>query len=190
MVEMAVPNSALWWRSGAANSIENLNAAHEGTTLEWVADGCLNGFEDDEVELMTSTSVEGQRPLNWNVLTIDSARPEACRNQIAACEKANSEGAKIVALTMPILVGVNMSLGSFCALHQLPEWKTVFGLEYRERMAKLRDPVVVTWLENQAALPQAGVFCRLTGWDNYYGGRYLLRRQRGPQGPNRGRHYP
>ncbi len=142
-------------------------AAHEGTTLEWVADGCLNGFEDDEVELMTRMSVEGQRPLNWNVLTIDSARPEAYRNQIAACEKANSQGAKIVALTMPILVGMNMSLGTFCALHQLPEWKTVFSLEYPERMAKLRDPEVVTWLENQAALPEAGVFSRLTGWDNY-----------------------
>ena len=50
-------------------------SGHEGTTLEWVADGCLNGFSDDEVELMTKMSVEGQRPLNWNVLTIDSARP-------------------------------------------------------------------------------------------------------------------
>jgi N-acyl-D-aspartate/D-glutamate deacylase len=34
-------------------------------------------------------------------------------------------------------------------------------------MEKLRDPEVVTWLENQAALPEAGVFSRLTGWDNY-----------------------
>ena len=140
---------------------------HEGTTLEWVADGCLNGFDDDEVELMTKMSVEGQRPLNWNVLTIDSARPEAYRNQLAACERANAEGARVVALTMPILVGMNMSLGTFCALHQLPEWKTIFGLPYPERMERLRDHDVVTWLENQAALPEAGVFSRLTGWDDY-----------------------
>lgn len=142
-------------------------AEHEGTTLEWVADGCLNGFDDDEVELMTRMSKEGRRPLNWNVLTIDSARPDAYENQIAACEKAAEEGARVVALTMPILVGMNMNLGSFCALHQLPEWKTVFGLPIPERMEKLRDPEVVTWLENQAALPEAGVFSRLTGWDNY-----------------------
>jgi N-acyl-D-aspartate/D-glutamate deacylase len=132
-----------------------------------VADGCLNGFNDDEVELMTKMSVEGNRPLNWNVLTIDSARPEAYLNQIQACENANSEGAKVVALTMPILVGMNMSLRTFCALHQLPEWKTIFNLEYPERMEKLRDPKLITWLENQAALPEAGVFSRLTGWDNY-----------------------
>jgi N-acyl-D-aspartate/D-glutamate deacylase len=142
-------------------------AAHDGTTLEWVADGCLNGFDDDEVELMTRMSIEGQRPLNWNVLTIDSARPEAYLNQIAACEKANREGAHVVALTMPILVGMNMNLGTFCALHQLPEWKTIFDLDIDERMAKLREVEVVTWLENQAALPEAGVFSRLTGWDNY-----------------------
>ena len=142
-------------------------AEHDGTTLEWVADGCLNGFDDDEVELMTRMSIEGKRPLNWNVLTIDSARPEAYLNQIAACEKANREGARVVALTMPILVGMNMSLGTFCALHQLPEWKTIFDLDIDQRMEKLRELDVVTWLENQAALPEAGVFSRLTGWDNY-----------------------
>ncbi len=140
---------------------------HDGTTLEWVADGCLNGFSDDEVDLMTQMSVQGQRPLNWNVLTVDSARPDAYLNQIAACEKANEAGAKIMALTMPILVGMNMSLGSFCGLHQLPEWKTVFSLDYDERIPKLQDPAVVTWLENQAALPDAGVFSRLTGWADY-----------------------
>ena len=66
---------------------------HEGTTLEWVADGCLNGFNDDEVELMTKMSLEGRRPINWNVLTVDSARTEAYENQLEACEKAN-EGLK------------------------------------------------------------------------------------------------
>ena len=140
---------------------------HEGTTLEWVADGCLNGFDDDEVELMTKMSVTANRPSNWNVLTIDSARPEAYRNQLEACEKANEAGAKVVALTMPILVGMNMSLGTFCALFQLPGWMDYFNMGIDARMEKFRDPEVVTWLENQAALPEAGVFSRLTGWDNY-----------------------
>lgn len=141
--------------------------AHEGTTLEWVADGCLNGFSDDEIELMTEMSREGRRPLNWNVLTVDSARPDAYENQLAACEKANEAGARIVALTMPILVGMNMSLGSYCALHQLPGWSEVFTLPCAERIERLRDPETLTWLENQAALPEAGVFSRLTGWDRY-----------------------
>ncbi|GJM38516.1 MAG: amidohydrolase [Acidimicrobiales bacterium] len=140
---------------------------HEGTTLEWVADGCLSGFDDSEVELMTKMSVTANRPINWNVLTIDSARPDAYQNQIAACEKANAEGARVMALTMPILVGMNMSLRTFCALFQLPGWMDYFDMPVDERMEKFRDPEVVTWLENQAARPEAGVFSRLTGWDNY-----------------------
>ena len=82
-------------------------------------------------------------------------------------DRANEAGAKVVALTMPILVGMNMSLGTFCALFQLPGWMDYFNMGIDARMEKFRDPEVVTWLENQAALPEAGVFSRLTGWDNY-----------------------
>ena len=142
-------------------------AAHEGTTLEWVADGCMSGFRDDEVELMTQMSLAGRRPLNWNVLTVDSARPDDYRNQIAACERAAEAGARAVALTMPVLVGMNMSLGSYCALNMLPGWGEVLGLPLAERMARLRDPETLIRLENQAASPEAGVFSRLTGWADY-----------------------
>ena len=59
---------------------------YPGTTLEWVSDGCLNGFSDKEVDLMTAMSLAARRPLNWNVLTVDSARPDDYRNQVSACE--------------------------------------------------------------------------------------------------------
>lgn len=142
-------------------------ACHEGTTLEWVADGCMKGFSDEEVSLMTRMSKEAGRPLNWNVLTIDSARPDDYRNQIAACEQAADDGALVIALTMPILVGMNMSLGSYCALHMLPGWGEVFGLGIAERMQALRSPETLIKLENSAASPDAGVFSRLTGWSDY-----------------------
>jgi len=142
-------------------------AGHPGTTLEWVADGCMNGFSDEEASLMTQMSLAGERTLNWNVLTVDSARPEAYRNQIDACEQASEAGARVVALTMPILVGMNMSLGSYCALFQLPGWADLQDLETSARIEKLRDFDTKVWLESQAALPEAGVFSRLTGWADY-----------------------
>ena len=67
---------------------------HEGTTLEYVTDGCLRGFTDDEVELMAEMTLAGRRPLNWNVLTIDSREPERYRDQLAACEHASSRAAR------------------------------------------------------------------------------------------------
>jgi N-acyl-D-aspartate/D-glutamate deacylase len=140
---------------------------HPGTTLEWVTDGCLSGFSDDEIELMIAMSLRGQRPINWNVLTVDSAVPDRSRDQLAAGALAEQRGAKVVALTMPTLVGMNMSFLTYCALNQLPDWGEILSLPVPERMAKLADPEVRIFMENRANSPEAGVFARLTGWGRY-----------------------
>src|SRR6202008_479479 len=46
-------------------------AAHEGTTLEYITNGCLDSFTPEEIDLMTTMSVSAHRLLNWNVLTAD-----------------------------------------------------------------------------------------------------------------------
>ena len=48
---------------------------HEGTTLEGIIDGCLDQFDDAEIDLLARMSAAGGRPLNWNVLTVDSRVP-------------------------------------------------------------------------------------------------------------------
>ena len=140
---------------------------HPGTTLEWVSDGCLNGFSDEEVDLMAAMSLAARRSLNWNVLTVDSARPDAYRNQVSACERVAELGGRAVALTMPILVGMTMHFHSFCALYKLPDWEEVMALPDAEKKARLADPEVRRFLEGRAASPEAGVFSRLTGWGRY-----------------------
>ena len=140
---------------------------YPGTTLEWVADGCLNGFSDEEVELMAQMSLRARRPLNWNVLTVDSARPDDYRNQINACERVAEKGGKAMALTMPILVGMTMHFHSYCALYKLPGWDEIMTLPVDEKKQKLADPSIRKVLEEKAASPEAGVFSRLTGWGKY-----------------------
>ena len=142
-------------------------AEYPGTTLEWVADGCMNGFTDDEVDLMTRMSLAARRPVNWNVLTIDAARPDDYRNQLAACDRVAEAGGRAVALTMPILVGMNMHFHSFCALYSLPDWGDVMNMDHAEKMVALGDPETRRFLEERAASPDAGVFSRLTGWGLY-----------------------
>ncbi len=143
--------------------------AYEGTMLEYVTDGCLRGFRPDEVELMADMTLAARRPLNWNVLTIDSKEPERYREQLAACENAAARGGRAVALTMPVLVEMNMSFLNYCALFMLPDWASIMNLPVPERMAKLRDPEVRSFLAERARAPEAGVIARLTGW-----GRYML----------------
>ncbi len=140
---------------------------HEGTALEWNTDGCMNGYSDEEIELMTEMSVAADRPLNWNVFTIDSARPDEYSRQLDASVKAAEGGGRVVALTMPIIVGMNMSFRFYCALNLLPGWNDILSLPLEERMEKLADPDVRRQLEVSAASPEAGVVARLTGWTDY-----------------------
>jgi N-acyl-D-aspartate/D-glutamate deacylase len=161
------PVPSRWATADEVLQLADVISEHAGTTLEWVTSGCLQGFSDEEVQLMIDMSLRGRRPINWNVLTIDSAQPERYRHQLGASIKAEQEGAKIVALTMPTLVGMNMSFRTFCALNQMPDWGPILSLPIPERMEKLRDPAVRIFMENRAASPDAGAFARLTGWGRY-----------------------
>ena len=138
-----------------------------GTTLEWVTDGCLKGFTPEEVDLMIQMSLRGGRPINWNVLTIDAGEPERYRSQLAVSEEAEQRGARVVALTMPTLVPMNMSFLTYCALHMLPDWGPILKLPVPERIEKLRDRETRVFMENRAASPEAGVVGRLAGWHRY-----------------------
>jgi len=140
---------------------------HEGTSLEYVTDGCLRGFTDAEVELMAEMTLAGRRALNWNVLTIDSQEPQRYRDQVGACENARARGGTVIALTMPILVEMNMSFLNYCALFMMPGWSEVMNLQVAERIAKLRDPEVRRWMDERARSPEAGVFSRLASWGRY-----------------------
>ncbi|MFM1752883.1 MAG: hypothetical protein RL119_1845, partial [Actinomycetota bacterium] len=57
---------------------------HEGTTLEGIVPGCLDRFADDEIELLGRMSAAANRPMNWNVLTVDSREPDRVPRQISA----------------------------------------------------------------------------------------------------------
>jgi N-acyl-D-aspartate/D-glutamate deacylase len=127
----------------------------------------MRGFRDDEIELMAAMTLAGRRPLNWNVLTIDAKEPERYRAQLDATHHAREVGGRAVALTMPVLVEMNMSFGSYCALFMLPDWAEVMQLPVPQRIEKLRDPAVRAHLLKRSQSSDAGVFTRLTDWGRY-----------------------
>ncbi len=141
--------------------------AHEGTTLEGIVDGCLNEFSDDEIDLLTSMSVAARRPINWNVLTVDARAPHRVERQLEASTRAEHAGGRIVALTMPVLVPMNMSFLNYCALFMLPGWGEILGLPVPERIAKLSDAEVRKAMMERANSPEAGVFKRLADFRHY-----------------------
>jgi N-acyl-D-aspartate/D-glutamate deacylase len=155
---------------------------HEGTALEFITDGCLRGFSDDEMDLMARMSLTANRPINWNVFTIDSKEKDRYANQLAASTRAAEKGARVVALTMPILVGMTMSFDTYSPIHQLPGWKSILGLPIRERMAELRRPEVRAKLLAGARSPEAGVFARVADFPNFKIGQTFSAANRGLTG--------
>ncbi|MEV7617487.1 D-aminoacylase [Streptomyces sp. NPDC089799] len=142
-------------------------AEHEGTQLEAIVAGCLDQFSDEEIDLFVEMSAAAGRPLNWNVLTIDASVPERVPRQLVPSERARKAGGRIVALTMPILTPMNMSLGTFCALNLIPGWGEVLALPVPERIEKLRDPDVRAEMLRRADSKEAGVFRRLANFGRY-----------------------
>ncbi|MFF0202568.1 amidohydrolase family protein [Streptomyces sp. NPDC005017] len=140
---------------------------HEGTQIEAIVAGCLDRFSDAEIDLLAEMSAVPGRPLNWNVLTVDAAVPERVPRQLLASERARKAGGRVVALTMPILTPMNMSLGTFCALNLIPGWGPVLGLPVPERVRRLSDPEVRREMLRQARSEEAGVFRRLTDFGRY-----------------------
>ena len=140
---------------------------HEGTTLEAVVDGCLDQFSDDDIDLFAELSAVARRPLNWNVLTVDSRVPRRVPRQLSAADAAAEQGGRVVALTMPVLVPMNMSFLNHCGLFLIPGWGEVLRRPVPERVEQLRRPEVRARMLERSQSEEAGVFRRLADFANY-----------------------
>ena len=155
---------------------------YPGTTLEGIIEGCLDMFKDDEIELFAEMSAAANRPINWNVLTVDASAPDRVPRQLSASDIAAEMGGKIVALTMPVLVPMNMSLRNFCALNLIPGWGDILSLPVPERIAKLRDSDVRKEMLERANSKEAGVFRRLADFKRYVIGDTFSKENEGLKG--------
>ncbi|MHB1924529.1 MAG: N-acyl-D-amino-acid deacylase family protein [Acidimicrobiales bacterium] len=154
-------------RSSDAAEMLALAAAirdHEGTTLELILPGCLNGFNDDEIELMASLSVAARRPANWNVLAVTSMDPDGWRRQLEASTRAAERGGRVVALTLPYGMSIRLSFLTGTVIDGLPGWGPILGLPVEERLRALSDPEVRRRMAEGAASPEAGVLGYLARW--------------------------
>lgn len=135
-----------------------------GTTLELILAGCLGQLSEAETRLMTDMSLAGDRPINWNVLTVSSNRPDAHRHQLAASDHAAARGATVKALALPHLMQVWVTFATGMALDGFPGWADLFALPPAERIRALGDPEVRERLRRGAASPEAGVLGELADW--------------------------
>ena len=138
--------------------------AFPGTTLELITTGCINGFTEDEIELMIELSARADRPLNWNVLSIDPSRPQQHEHQLSASTRAAARGGRIVALAMPTTGPSRVCFHDYFALYSLPKWKDIFPMPIDQRMRYFADPAERRELDAIATGPEAGALRGLAQW--------------------------
>jgi N-acyl-D-aspartate/D-glutamate deacylase len=139
--------------------------AHPGTTLEAIIPGCLSGFTDDDIALLTDMSVAADRPLNWNLLAVSAANPVGHQHQLRASEIAAERGGRVVALTLPQAMKIRLSFLSGFVLDGLPGWRDTMHLPVPERLGALADPAVRGRLAEGASSEEAGMLRGLARWD-------------------------
>lgn len=162
-------------------ALSKIVGEHEGTTLEFITDGCLDRFSDTEIDLMVSMSLAARRPLNWNVMGVSASNPSRHEHQLSAGTRAKDAGAKIVALTMPMLGGLKMSFRDYCALHSLPGFKEILTLPVSGRIQALRDAETRAWARQKAATV-TGALAALARWGRYEIGETFSAENRGLMG--------
>ncbi|MGN6472062.1 MAG: N-acyl-D-amino-acid deacylase family protein [Mycobacteriales bacterium] len=137
---------------------------HEGTTLEAIVPGCLAGFTDEEVELLTAMSTAADRPINWNVLAVSALMREQVEKQLGASQRVADGGGRLIALTMPHSMKIRLSFLSGFVLDGLPGWRETMHLPVQERMKVLADPAERKRLNDGARSPDAGLIGALSKW--------------------------
>lgn len=140
--------------------------SHPGTTLEAIIPGCLSGFTDDDVALLTDMSRAADRPLNWNVLGVSAANPAGYRSQLRASDVAAQNGGRVVALTLPHTMKIRLSFLTGFVLDGLPGWREVMHLPVPERLRALQDPEVRRRLDDGAHSEEAGILRGLSHWEH------------------------
>jgi len=136
---------------------------HAGTTLEFIP--AVGGFEPEHLDLMTAMSLAANRPLNWNVLAVNAARPENHERLLEAGDYAAERGARVLALTVPDAMVVHLNFKTAFILDAFPGWGPTMALPPEEKKHALADPETRRRLKESAASPEAGVLRAMANWE-------------------------
>ena len=135
-----------------------------GTTLEFIPQ--VGPFTDDTFNLMADMSVAANRPLNWNLLQVQSQNWEMVQHQLTGGDIAQAKGGRVLALTLPDTFRLRLNLRSGFILDILPGWDKLMALPPEAKLAMLRDPAGRASMNDQAQ-QAPGALRGLANWGNY-----------------------
>jgi len=118
--------------------LSQVTGEYEGTTLEFIPS--VEAYFDNEVmDLMTAMSLAADRPINWNILNVNTLLWDGSRQRLTAGDYAAERGGRVIALTMPISSTLRVTFESGFVLDSLPGWAPLFELPLEQRQQALGD---------------------------------------------------
>jgi N-acyl-D-aspartate/D-glutamate deacylase len=105
------------------------------------------------MDLMADMSAAAQRPLNWNILTVNAGNRDDAFARLGAGDVARAKGAKVIALTIPHTFAVRLSFASGFVLDAMPGWEEAMLLPRAEKLALFRDKAARDRLDELAQAP-------------------------------------
>ena len=116
---------------------------------------------------MTDMSLAANRPLNWNVLVLNSARPEAAWTMLESGSYAAERGARVVGLTVPDAVRSHLCFLSGVRARRDPRLGEDDGAPARREDAGARRPGRAAPAGGGRSSPDAGVFRGFANWETF-----------------------
>ncbi len=137
-------------------------ADYDGTSIEFLPQ--VGAFSDETFELMADMSAAAGRPLNWNLLNVNEASLENAWHQLQGGSHAAAQGAKVVALTIPMPIGIRLSFATGFVLDAIPGWEAAMHLPLEGKKALLSDPTERARLNESAQSDHP--LRRLAAWED------------------------
>jgi len=141
---------------------------HGGTSIEFIPGTFLQGFSDDEMNLMADMSAAANRHLNWNTPLINRANPDIFRRQLSASDIARDKGGRVVPLFMPQNGPTQQDFLRGYVYRSLPGWGWLFDLPVPERIAALSQRETRERLQGALAVETTGLAVTMrAGWGQH-----------------------
>jgi N-acyl-D-aspartate/D-glutamate deacylase len=91
---------------------------------------------------MVALSLAADRPINWNIIVVNSGSGPVAANRLEASDRGAREGACVTGLVFPTLNRLRINFESGFYIETIPGWSDVFRLAPADRLTALADPDV------------------------------------------------
>jgi len=127
-------------------------------SIEFIPRTFLNGYSDDDRELVLAMARASGRPVHLNTLTSMPHAPDGWSRSLEFAEAANDDGIELHPMFATNKQGAHFTLGSTFLFDEMPSFRDTLTLSSPAREARLRDPALREQMRTEIADPRGRSF--------------------------------